>query len=89
MIPTSSSMWIQESHCLPPPIGPPAKALTGRAMGGRAPPSSDRTMPVRITTTRTPNSWARAASRSHASAVPARKSSPGGSVSSTSSSVVP
>ena len=71
-------MWIHDIHCRPLPMGPPAKALKGGSIFGRAPPSGPSTIPVRISATRAPSASAFRAASSHAAHVAARNPAPGG-----------
>ena len=84
--PTTSSRCTHGTYCLPPATGPPMPALKKGSIFSSAPPESERTIPVRFTTTRTPSSSARRASASHSTDSCARKSSPAGADSSSRSS---
>ena len=50
--PTWSATWIHDCHCLPPPRGPPRPSRAGIRSFDKAPPSLERTIPVRNRTTR-------------------------------------
>jgi len=73
-----SARWIHGQYCRPDPTGPPAPNRNGGSICGRAPPSRSSTRPVRMATTRVRSLAARAASVSHWTHTPARKSEPGG-----------
>ena len=75
-----SSAWIHGRYWRPPATGPPTPRRKKGSIFDSAPPSLSSTTPVRSVATRSPSSRGAAASRSHATQTPARKSSPGGGV---------
>jgi hypothetical protein len=81
VIPTWSSAWIHEYHCPPSPTGPPSPTRKIGNSFASAPPSEPSTRPVRSLATRMPSAAAVSASASHATHTRAKKSSPGGLVS--------
>ena len=58
-LPRSSSSASQDIHCRPEPSRPPAPNRKGITIRGSAPPFLSRTIPIRRTTARAPNSEAR------------------------------
>src|SRR3954454_10428756 len=76
--PATSATSTHGNGWLPPATGPPTPSLNGVSIFGSAPPSRDRTTPVRVVTTRTPSSSALRASASHACTPSLSKPLPGG-----------
>jgi hypothetical protein len=68
---------IQDIHCFPDPIGPPAPTLNGKTIRGKAPPRLARITPKRNSTTRAPKAAAASDSASQSRVNVAKKSDPG------------
>jgi hypothetical protein len=76
--PTRSGRAIQLTYCSPFPIRPPAPARKAGSIFANAPPSADRTIPMRRLTTRTPVRAISPVASSHSRQISARNPFPGG-----------